>query len=55
MGYLCEHCGENPATCRGRYESMKEDAYACDDCCGHACEDGHCEPIETDERDVLPN
>jgi hypothetical protein len=41
----CEHCGDNIATCRGRYETMEEDAFACDDCCGHACEDGRCDPL----------
>jgi hypothetical protein len=42
---ICAHCGERPATCIGRYESMRKDEPACDECCGHACEDGHCEPV----------
>lgn len=49
-------CGK-PAACIGQYaDHAQEDcAYegctqhrnnpACDDCCGHACEDGHCDPI----------
>ena len=44
---VCAHCGK-PATCFGSYESDLTPAYACDDCCGHGCEDGHCEPIEGD-------
>ena len=39
----CAHCGK-PATCFGSYEGHPE-AYACDECCGHGNEDGHCEPI----------
>lgn len=42
---VCSHCGK-PASCIGRYDNMIEDAPACDDCCGHGCEDGHCEPID---------
>lgn len=42
---VCHICGK-PATCIGRYDNMKTDEPACDDCCGHGCEDGHCEPIE---------
>jgi len=44
---LCQHCGELPPTCFGRYENMTEPAFACDECCGHACEDGHCDPLPT--------
>jgi hypothetical protein len=40
----CAHCGE-PATCFGSYEDELRPAYACDDCCGHGNEDGHCEPV----------
>lgn len=36
----CAHC-ENPATCYGKYADCDE-GYACDECCGHGCEDGHC-------------
>ena len=39
---MCDTCGK-PATCGGSYE--RERAYACDDCCGHGNEDGHCEPV----------
>jgi hypothetical protein len=39
----CAHCGK-PATCHGKYSDHAE-GYACDDCCGHGCEDGWCEPI----------
>ncbi len=44
----CDSCGA-PATCSGRYDNMTEDAPACDTCCGHGCEDGHCEPLEQAE------
>lgn len=40
----CSYCA-NDATCIGQYECMTEPAPACDECCGHGCEDGHCEPI----------
>lgn len=40
---LCACCGE-PATCFGSYEQGPED-YACDNCCQHGNEDGHCKPI----------
>jgi hypothetical protein len=40
---VCE-CGK-PAACFGSYEDDLHSAYACDDCCGHGCEDGHCEPV----------
>lgn len=57
---MCEHCGLRPATCLGNYEDHSvEDCefpgvfgcsqhgrrLACDECCGHANEDGHCQPI----------
>lgn len=38
---LCSICGE-PSTCIGRYEDSEEYDPACDECCGHGCEDGHC-------------
>ncbi len=44
---LCQNCGR-PGTCYGSYESQKVKSYSCDECCGHGCEDGHCERI-TDE------
>lgn len=43
---ICAHCGE-PATCFGSYEDSFHPSYACDECCGHGCEDGHCEPVAT--------
>jgi hypothetical protein len=39
---VCAHC-DSPATCFGSYEDDLSPAYACDECCGHGCEDGHCE------------
>lgn len=42
--HLCANCGE-PAACFGQYEDMPE-GFACDDCCGHGNEDGHCEPVD---------
>ena len=39
----CDHCGK-PATCYGSYENLPS-SYACDDCCGHGCEDGYCESL----------
>lgn len=50
----CLHCGA-PAYCFGSYESHSGTVprtYACDDCCGHGCEDGHCEPVAPDEEGV---
>ena len=43
---VCATCGD-PAACFGSYETELNPAYACDDCCAHGNEDGHCEPIET--------
>lgn len=40
--HLCATCGK-PATCFGVYEHHL--GYACDECCGHGCEDGFCEPL----------
>ncbi len=40
----CWVCGKS-AACFGRYEGHGPMGYACDDCCGHGCEDGHCDPI----------
>lgn len=34
---------DKPATCLGDYEGEGAETYSCDDCCGHGCEDGHCE------------
>src|SRR5881394_767427 len=45
----CAHCGK-PAFCFGRYEDQTGPAEpACDDCCGHGCEDGWCVQIEGSE------
>jgi hypothetical protein len=48
---ICAECGERPATCVGRYEHMTECVPACDECCGHGCEDGHCDRVEPDDID----
>ena len=32
------------AACYGAYEN-ETPSYACNDCCGHGCEDGRCWPI----------
>ena len=39
----CAICGE-PATCFGSSEGDPP-SYACDDCCGHGNEDGHCDAL----------
>jgi len=39
----CAHCAA-PATCYGAYEGASPHS-ACDECCGHGCEDGWCVPI----------
>lgn len=41
---FCVHCGES-ATCVGAYEGMEKWSAACDTCCAHGAEDGHCEPV----------
>jgi hypothetical protein len=47
----CTICGA-PATCVGRYEDMPEPGEpACDECCGHGCEDGQCEHMYYDHED----
>jgi hypothetical protein len=46
----CKFCGK-PATCIGRdSDSIGPDEYACDDCCGHGNEDGHCHTISPNVR-----
>ncbi len=40
----CAHCGK-PAVCVGQYESADARTPACDDCCAHGNEDGHCDPL----------
>jgi hypothetical protein len=42
---ICSSCGAK-ATCFGAYENGTQPAYACDDCCGHGCEDGYCELLD---------
>ena len=45
----CFHCtARRAAVCWGQYEApspTNQPAYACNECCGHACEDGWCEPV----------
>lgn len=41
---FCVECG-NPATCVGKHEAAEKWSAACDKCCGHGNEDGHCEPV----------
>ena len=48
--FKCSHCG-NPATCHGTYEDHY--GFGCDECCGHGCEDGHCDRIDTAGRELL--
>jgi hypothetical protein len=38
---ICCFCSR-PATCFGSYESRANWGFACDGCCGHGREDGHC-------------
>lgn len=45
---VCATCGER-ATCVGRYENMVDMEPACDECCGHGCEDGLCHRVEVRE------
>lgn len=40
----CRTC-DAPATCIGEYEGHGGEQPACDDCCGHGNEDGHCERV----------
>jgi hypothetical protein len=41
----CGHCEHEAATCFGSYEDDDNWAFACDTCCGHGNEDGHCIPL----------
>lgn len=43
----CRFC-DNMAGCHGTYENST--GFACDECCGHGCEDGHCERVDTGNR-----
>lgn len=47
---ICDCCG-NDATCFGAYETGLEPKYACDDCCGHGCEDGYCDLLYPPPQD----
>lgn len=49
----CHICG-NSATCIGRYESMEHDEPACDECCGHGCEDGNCTYLTDEDGEFTP-
>lgn len=42
----CGICGK-PAVCFGSYDGNQD--YACDECCGHGCEDGSCYPLVVEE------
>jgi hypothetical protein len=44
---LCAHCEEEPSACVGSYD---EDGAtpACNECCGHGCEDGFCYVVTVD-------
>lgn len=44
-GPTCHVCGQ-PASCVGRYDDAEARAPACDQCCGHGCEDGRCWSID---------
>ena len=51
-------CG-NSAACIGLYEAWtkhQKPEPACNDCCGHGCEDGHCDKVEDicDGSGVVP-
>lgn len=47
----CTCCEVDTAACVGRYDAMEYAEPACNECCGHGCEDGHCYVIEIDEDD----
>jgi hypothetical protein len=44
----CAICG-GPAACIGAYEGRSVEEFACDNCCAHGNEDGHCRPIDPAE------
>lgn len=47
--FVCATCGA-PPTCVGRYEDPENPIEpACDECCGHGCEDGHCYSVYVDD------
>jgi hypothetical protein len=43
---VCAICSK-PAACFGQYDNMEAGDYACDECCGHGCEDGRCYAVGT--------
>lgn len=45
----CAICSE-PAACVGRYEEPGEPA--CNECCGHGCEDGSCDLLYDEDGDI---
>jgi hypothetical protein len=47
----CAECGQ-PSSCFGQYDIAPEPTFACDECCGHGCEDGTCVQFAED-RDVI--
>jgi hypothetical protein len=47
---VCATCGQT-ATCFGAYEGDTQEEYACDDCCAHGNEDGHCKPVSVPAAD----
>jgi hypothetical protein len=48
----CAICSK-PAACVGSYEDMPYPGEpACNECCGHGCEDGHCEPLYDEDGDI---
>lgn len=49
----CAFCGQL-ATCFGAYGGASEKTYACDKCCGHGNEDGHCFPLAADSAKEKP-
>lgn len=49
----CAHCGDRPASCVGAYDQEAE-APACDQCCGHGCEDGRCRPLQSSDWRPAP-
>lgn len=46
---ICGYCNSE-ATCHGTYESKT--TFACDTCCGHGCEDGHCDQVSHKRNNV---
>lgn len=49
---FCDHCQCRKATCFGSYEGRPA-SFACDECCGHGCEDGRCVPFDGDPNGEL--